>query len=232
MASKAELKKAIADAREAKNSADRAVKRLTDIHVPRGAKKERRALRDTLRKIVKKMSHRIPLLRKRLKAKSEGGAKDAVKWAWSQVGTSESPYGSNWGNPIQDWIIYTGYSSPVPWCGCFVAWAAVKVGGAKIPTRVSLGYTPYICSQSASGSNGLTRVDFNDVRAGDLVVFHFGSGGAKHVGLAVGPFKNGLTDCVEGNTSSSNGGSQDNGGTVAHRQRPVSHVICVARPDY
>ncbi len=232
MASKDELRKQIAAARKSKNAADQAIKKLVDLHVPKQAKKARVNLLSRLRSLAKRMAERIPVLRKRLKSKRKGGGAKAVKWAKDQVGHSESPYGSNKGpypvSACQEFTI--GYDG-VPWCGCFVSLAASK-GGASFPNKARLAYTPYICADAGAGANGLKRVSFNDVRAGDFVVFNFDGGVPDHVGIAVGPFSNGLTDCIEGNTSSASGGSQDNGGTVAHRQRPTSQVACVARPNY
>ena len=60
MPSKAELKKAIDDARKAKNSADKAIKKLVDVHVPQNAKKARGTLIDKLRAIRDRMAERIP----------------------------------------------------------------------------------------------------------------------------------------------------------------------------
>lgn len=233
MASKEELRKALAAARKSKNSADSAIKRLVDVHVPKQAKKARGNLLARLRRIAKRMAERIPVLRKRIKSKRKSGADKAVKWAKAQVNKTESPYGSNKGPyPVSECQVFTiGYDG-VPWCGCFVAYAAIHVGGATIPNKARLAYTPYICADAGASTNGLTRVPFDQVKAGDLVVFNFDGGVPDHVGIAVGPFQGGLTRCIEGNTSSGAGGSQDNGGGVFPRSRPVSQVACVARPNY
>ena len=232
MPSKAELRRAIEAARKSKNSADKAIKKLVEVHVPKSAKKARGNLLDKLRAVRKRMEERIPVLKHRLEAKRHNGAADAVKWAKAQVGKTESPANSNKGPyPITDCQVFTiGYDG-VPWCGCFVSLAASK-GGASFPSKARLAYTPYICSDASAGINGLTKVSTSAVKPGDFVVFNFDGGVPDHVGLAVGPFKNGLTDAIEGNTSSGSSGSQDNGGGVYHRQRPISQVACVARPDY
>lgn len=232
MATKAELKRAIDNARKAKNSANGAVKKLVDVAVPKGAKKAKGNLADRLRKLVKRMEERIPVLRHRLEAKRHNGAADAVKWAKDQEFTAESPPNSNKGPyPISDCQKFTiGYDG-VPWCGCFVSLAASK-GGASFPNKARLAYTPYICADATAGVNGLTKVSTSDVKPGDFVVFNFDGGVPDHVGLAIGPIENGVTNCIEGNTSSGSSGSQDNGGGVFQRHRPISQVACVARPDY
>lgn len=233
MPTKDELRDKLAAAKKAKNSADDAIKELVDLKVPEQARADKKDLVKRLRRVSRKMRKRIPILKARLKAQKKRGGEKAGDWARDQVNVTESPYGSNKGPyPISHCQVFTiGYDG-VAWCGCFTASAAVEEAGADIPLKARLAYTPYICADASAGTNGLTRVPFDQVQEGDLVVFNFGSGIAKHVGLAVGPFSNGYTDCIEGNTSSGSSGSQDNGGGVFRRQRPVSHVICVARPDY
>lgn len=232
MASKAELKRAIKDAREAKNAASTALRKLSDLKAPKGAKKALVNLRKQLRKVHKRMAERIPALRKRLESKRVSGADKAVKWAKNQVGTTESPYGSNRGPfPISACQEFTiGYDG-VAWCGCFVAYAAIHEGGAHIPNKARLAYVPYIVSDASSGSNGLRKVSISECRKGDLICFNFDGGVADHVEIAVGPIS-GETDCVGGNTSGGTSGSQSNGGGVYRRHRPTYQVACVARPDY
>lgn len=231
--SKNEIKKLIEEARKAKNSGEKAVKDLTDVHVPGQLKKDKRSLKKKIRRYVRSKEHRVKALQKRLEKKRDEGAKRAVKWAHAQEGTTENPSGSNWGHPVQDWIQWLGYSSPVPWCGCFAGVAVIREGGADIPAPIRLGYTPYICQDAGNNSNGLHGVPLSDAQPGDLVVFNFGSGGAKHVGVCTE--KHGANINVrttDGNTSFGPGGSEDNGGAVADRTRENWNVICVARPQY
>lgn len=161
-------------------------------------------------------------------AAKHGPAK-AVAWAVQQIGTTEQPANSNWGPKIQDWIKFTGYTSPVPWCGCFVAYASVKVAGALIPNRLRLGYVPYIVADANSRSNGLVAV--SDPKPGDFACFDFDGGVADHVGLVESVTASTVT-CIEGNTSPGTSGSQANGGGVFRRTRPRNQVVCFARPTY
>ena len=233
MPSKDELRERLHDAKKAQSSASAAVKALVDLTVPEQARADKKHLVKRLRRVVRRMAKRIPALKRRIEAKRKSGGDKAVAWALDQVGTTESPAGSNRGPyPVSHCQVFTiGYDG-VPWCGCFVASAAVEEAGADVPLKSRLAYTPYIVADASAGANGLARVPYDQVQRGDLVVFNFGSGGAKHVGIAAGPFTAGMTDCIEGNTSSGTSGSQDNGGGVYRRQRPVSHVCGVARPDY
>jgi hypothetical protein len=149
-----------------------------------------------------------------------------LTWAKQQVGVRENPPNSNWGPKIGKWIEFTGYTSPVYWCGCFACFAVVRIGGARIPNRIRLGFDGYIKADAANRDNGLTQVGFSEARAGDIVVYTF-----PHIGV-VDHVVGDTISTVEGNTSSGPGGSQDNGGGVFQRTRSRGDVACIARPDY
>ncbi|MDR2985259.1 MAG: hypothetical protein LBV34_10500 [Nocardiopsaceae bacterium] len=169
---------------------------------------------------------RAPELRSRYEARKQG-ARAAVRWARSKIGAHENPAGSNWGQPVQDWITFTGYDGPVFWCGCFVAYAVVKKGGANVPERIRLGYDEYIIDDARAGRNGFERaVSAEQARPGDIATVSF-----RHIGLVVGRTKDGLIHTIDGNTSASDG-SNPNGGQVAEHRRPVSEVTCVGRLRY
>jgi len=169
---------------------------------------------------------REPELKRRWRARRTGGSA-AVRWARSRIGVHEHPAHSNWGHPVQDWILFTGYGGPVFWCGCFVAFAVVKKGGAHVPERIRLGFDLNINEDARAGKNGFEgAVPVNEARPGDIATFNF-----RHIGLVAGPTKNGMIHTIDGNTSSSNG-SNNNGGEVAEHRRPVDQVTCVGRLHY
>lgn len=178
-----------------------------------------------IRKWIRKAGER--LRRKRRRERQEEGPTAAVKFARTQIGVTEHPYGSNWGLPVETWIKYTGYGEPVPWCGCFAAYAVVHEGGANIPNRIRLGYHGYIISDALYAQNGLKQVRVEDARPGDIVAYDFA-----HIGVIVGETKDGLVHTIEGNTSNGVSGSQNNGGGVYERRRPISDVAVIARPAY
>lgn len=223
----AEVAKALKTSQRELERTQTALKKTTDLRIPKGAKQAWRKARQKLRDVRERLQERIPKLRERLNRKRRSGPQKAVSWGKSQSGVTEKPANSNWGHPVEDWIKYTGYVSPVPWCGCFVCWAVVKVGGANIPTRVRLGYAGYIASDAASGSNGLRAVPKDQAQAGDIFTI-----GSSHIGLVTGPASGGYIPTVEGNTSPSDSGSQYNGGAVAIKSRPLSMLTTVARPSY
>jgi hypothetical protein len=157
---------------------------------------------------------------------------NAVAWALRQVGTTEQPAGSNRGPKVSEWEKRMTGTSGYPWCGAFVGNAIEQGGKGNITARIV--YTPYIYDDAVHGRNGLERVVWRDgagfgkekvAHTGSLVLFDFGSGGIKHVAMLRQPWKgSGLLRTVEGNTSFGPGGSQDNGGCVARRDRDPSLV--------
>jgi hypothetical protein len=167
-------------------------------------------------------------LRKRY-AKSAG--QEAIAKALHLVGVHEEPAGSNWGGMVEKMIRFTGYTGPVYWCGCCACWIVVKLGGARIPNRIRLGYAPYITADALAGQNGLAAVDVHKAQPGDLGSLW----GGEHVVTVREAVQPGDTvvKTIEGNTSTDDG-SQSNGGCVALKERAITdfdHGI-VARPNW
>lgn len=53
--------------------------------------------------------------------------KELIKKAESQIGVQEEPKGSNTGKSVKEYQRRAGYSSPVPWCMCFLYWCIDEV---------------------------------------------------------------------------------------------------------
>ena len=69
-------------------------------------------------------------------------------------------------------------------------------------------------------------------KPGDLLLFNFnGKNTPKHIGFLV-EVKNGVYYTIEGNTSPSNSGSQENGDSVWNKQRKLSSIVGAYRPNY
>lgn len=164
-------------------------------------------------------------LRKRY-AKAPGAL--AVQAGMKYVGVTESPAGSNWGPEVGEFIKYTGYTFPVYWCGCFACWVVCKLGKAKIPNRIRMGYAPYITADALAGANGFTAVPAEDARPGDVACLW----GGKHIEVVAERPVNGTCRMLGGNTSS--GGQNANGGGVFLNTRSLSEFDrgIVARPAY
>lgn len=180
------------------------------------------------RKRIHVLRAAIKRRRAELAKSSDPGAK-AVQFLLRRVGWTEKPPGSNDAPFLANWrkALNMGWMRGEPWCG-FACQAAYHYGAGKTlpadtPSTIAI-------ANRARRGDGFTAVPFDHAKTGDLVVFNFGSGGPKHVGLAVGPSSGGSIKCVEGNTSSSNSGSQSNGGGIFLRTRPRNFVHTVARP--
>lgn len=224
-----ELEELIKDHRTKKGAANDALRLAGEIRVGKvpAARGELKDLKLELREISEKHQLKIERLRKQIQNLQRDGDDLAVQWAKRMLGTTENPSGSNWGHPVQDWILAMGYTSPVPWCGVFAGYAAVFIGGADVPVPVRIGYSGYIIEDARANRNGLRAVPVAEAQPGDIFAY-----GTVHVGLCVGKTVNGQVHAVEGNTSPGVEGSQYNGGCVAEKFRPQSMVTVCARPAY
>jgi peptidoglycan hydrolase-like protein with peptidoglycan-binding domain len=165
---------------------------------------------------------------KKAAAVASHGLAAARRFALAQVGTKEQPAGTNSGPKIDRWQRSVGIAR-APWCGAF-AWAVADAYGVKLTTDVR--YCPSIRGHAQAGTGGFERwtTDWSTaqraIEDGRLVlpVYDFGGSIAEHVGgIALGVTAT-ATEDVEGNTSAGPGGSQDNGGMVAHRTRNNSLI--------
>jgi hypothetical protein len=161
----------------------------------------------------------------------------AVRFAQAKVGVKERPPGSNRGPDVDLFQAEWGADRGYPWCGAFVGWVAKKAGLKGLTRRVL--YVPFIIEDAKAGRNGFASfVDPRSCAIGDFVCMDFGGSPVlgEHVGIARGgAFKVGdswYVPTIEGNTSSSDVGSQSSGGMVASRSRPISCVVGCARPAW
>ncbi len=148
------------------------------------------------------------------KAERNAGFRRAVlAKAHTQVGVKESPPESN-RVKYSEWYGVIG-----AWCAMFVSWLIAQLGqGGKF----RYAYCPYIWADAIDNRNGLSAV--GDPMPGDLVLYHFGSGIAKHVGVFDHWIdrKAGTFEDVEGNTGKL---SQDNGGEVQDRSDRTTSLV-------
>lgn len=161
------------------------------------------------------------------------GVTDALAFAASKVGIKEHPSGSNSGPQIDDWCRLAGYTSPVPWCGCFVN-ACLMAGG--LPSGAGfIGFTPAILARARAGTGGWS---FHRVGVpGDLALYDDGPGGSPvvHVEIVRERLSETRYSTYGGNTSSGDGSASD-GGMVARRDDRSTlgefHIIGFARPPW
>lgn len=112
-----------------------------------------------------------------------------------------------------------------PWCGTFVV-AIARRCGIKLPSESA--YTPAM-AVSFQRAKRWTQIP----HVGDLAFFDFPDSKRRvqHVGIVERVSPEGVT-CIEGNTSPGSGGSQDNGGGVYRRLRPLKYVVGFGRPEF
>ena len=142
--------------------------------------------------------------------------------ARSQIGTVESPPGSN----------RTRYGAAygmdgVSWCAMFTWWCFREAGLSALVPKTA--YTPTL----ANWFKQRARWGINPRKAA-LVLFDFpndGVGRISHCGLVEAVNADGTIVTIEGNTSRGTSGSQRDGGGVWRRTRKVG-IVGYGFPDY
>lgn len=143
--------------------------------------------------------------------------------AKSDIGISESPKGSN-KVKYNDWMYPEGHlyfkdSKPWAWCGSFVSYV-YHFSNCPLPAidkGVDSGfyYVPTMYNWAFKNKK-LT----DQPRPGDIFIIDFnGDGKWDHTGIFVDWVGASSFRAIEGNTSPTTAGSQDNGGSVAERVR-------------
>ena len=119
-----------------------------------------------------------------------------------------------------------GYDD-IAWCAMYASWVLNQAGVNCAGMPGSGCVTIY---RNAKGH----LVPISEARPGDLILFDWDpwlGDGADHIGIVLE--NNGTSfKTIEGNTSRSDAGSQDDGGWVAARTRPLSKVYAIIRPYY
>jgi hypothetical protein len=175
------------------------------------------------------------------KAQTEGPAA-AVAGARACIGITENPAGSNSGPDRAVTVlgkkVTVGVSAferewglgPCYWCLCFACfwlkWAGAQISG-------NCAYSVAIEESARAHTNGFVEVSYSDRRPGDLTIWKFDGpdSPSDHGELYIGNEED-----IGGNTSSE-GGSQSNGGgvfpkTLGSATRPLSELSMVVRPLY
>jgi len=145
-----------------------------------------------------------------------------VKVAVSQIGTVESPAGSN-KVKYNTWFYGREVSgSSYPWCMTFVEWC-FNEAGAPMPIKTAS------CTALMTYAKAKGLWVTSGYKAGDIILYSFDGGAdADHVGICESATNSTVT-CIEGNTSLT---SQDNGGKVMRRTRNIYLVQGAYRPQY
>ena len=154
-------------------------------------------------------------------------ANDIIKKAVGEIGVKENPSGSN--NVKYNTEYYGGAvkGSAYPWCCAFIWWIFKKCNASKL--FYDGKKTAYCPAVESWGKSKKLTVERSKGKPGDIILFDFyGKGESVHIGIIEKVVDN-KYQCIEGNTSST---SDDNGGAVMRRLRPLSVVRCIIRPKY
>lgn len=138
--------------------------------------------------------------------------------AREQIGIMERPANSN-NVKFNTWYYgRTVSGNGYPWCMAFVQWCFNEIG-KKLP------YTTASCSSLLNWyKKNKPECVVKIPKAGDIIIYNFG-----HTGIVESVGKGTIT-AIEGNTSATDYGSQDNGGCVARKVRKTSLVTAYIRP--
>lgn len=147
--------------------------------------------------------------------------------ALSKVGTGENPPGSN----CQPFSKALGRPCEA-WCADFVV-ATGREAGLRIGNESA--YTPSLYNSFVAAGKAVTNLA-SGLEPGDIIFFDFVSPfntrGIQHVGIFHSYAQAGYINTVEGNTSSGDSGSQDNGDGVYRRVRPLKYIVGAGRPNW
>jgi len=146
-----------------------------------------------------------------------------LTWCASQIGTVENPAGSN---RVPYWLNTRPAWNGNAWCVAFLQSGALR-GGEDM--RDDFGWGPYYVPQITADAKAAGQWSRTG-RAGDWIVM--GNTGYSHIGVVEKVLSPGVYQTIEGNTSPTNAGSQNNGGGVYRKRRTGSFVKGFVRIKY
>lgn len=150
-----------------------------------------------------------------------------LAYASSKVGVVENPTHSNCQEFSQ------GLGRPCEsWCADFVV-SCERKQGIQLPSESSNTVALF---NGFLGSGTAVHDIARGLQPGDVVLYDFvppfNTRGIQHTGFFVRYIDAYTAETIEGNTSSGNIGSQDNGGGVFRRGRPLKFIVGAGRPAY
>lgn len=139
----------------------------------------------------------------------------ALLVAISQIGKEEKPHGSNWGEPVKNYLASVGINFPASWCMAFVYWCFSEASkNLKIPNiAIRTG------GVLAAWNKADKKIKSSTPSIGAVFIMDFGKGNG-HTGL-VENFDTQYIYTIEGNTNDS--GSRE-GIKVLRKKRPLNTI--------
>lgn len=133
--------------------------------------------------------------------------------AESYIGYKEYPANSN-KTMFNEW--YYGNSTAAPWCCTFATFCGNKAG------HITVKYASCGAFMEWAKKKGYWHDGYKGIKRGAYVMYKFTSP-HDHIGIVKSVGSSSIV-AIEGNTSSGNYGSQDNGGGVFQRTRAFSKI--------
>lgn len=153
-------------------------------------------------------------------------AAEVLACSQREIGTAESPAGSN---RVKYNTAYYGREvsgDAYPWCCVFLWWVFREVGASALFYG---GGRTASCGALADFARRNGRFISSGYRAGDLVFLRFGGRAIQHIGIVERVRTDGSLVTIEGNTGI---GNDANGGQVQRRVRPLRYAAGGYRPAY
>lgn len=148
--------------------------------------------------------------------------KQLLDIARNEIGYKESPPNSNL-TKYGKWIGLNGQA----WCMSYIQWCC---NCANVHLPVKTGSCTTLMNAAKQAGMWVT----SNFQPGDIAIFDFSGKQkiAKHCGIVEDIIPDFGVITIEGNTSSNDVGSQDNGGMVCRKQRRSQYIIGVVRPRF
>lgn len=146
-------------------------------------------------------------------------SENSLEVAFSQVGVTEEPKGSNGGPQVTQYLKSVGLNAGFPWCMAFVYWCVNKAA-ADMLIKNPLVKTGGVLRQWEEVKLRKIPNRSKAIKPGDIFILRFAHG-TGHTGF-VEKIENGIVYTVEGNTNDD--GSRE-GYEVAKRKRTLSSIF-------
>lgn len=155
-------------------------------------------------------------------------AAKVLQIARNEIGTKESPAGSNKVKYNTEYYGKAVSGSGYAWCAVFVWWVFKEAG---CPELFFGGKKSAYCPSIADYYIGKKQtVSKSKGQAGDIVLFDWNQNNSSdHIGIIEKKNSDGTYTCIEGNTAV---GNNSNGGNVMRRTRYQSQISWICRPKY
>lgn len=119
----------------------------------------------------------------------------ALEVAATQIGKQENPPGSNWGEPVKNYLSSVGIGFAAPWCMAFVYWCFRRASETMNVNNTAIKTGGVLAAWNKAAHN----IKSSNPAIGSVFIMDFGKGQG-HAGL-VENFDKEFIYTIEGNTN-------------------------------